>query len=190
MDGHFVPNLTIGPVVARAVRAATQRTVDVHLMITSPDRYVEDFAKAGADVITVHVEACTHLQRVLRRIRDLGKKAGVALNPHTSEDTIRYVLEDLDLILIMTVNPGFGGQSFLAQVVPKIEAVHALVSRLAAPPIIEVDGGVAPGTAATAAAAGARVLVAGSAVFSHTDYAAAISAIRSEGQRAMRRGAA
>ena len=186
MDGHFVPNLTIGPVVARAVRAATRLPVDVHLMIDDPVRYLQDFASAGANILTVHVEACTHLQRVLQQIRSLGCKAGVALNPHTPEEMLRYVLHDVDLILVMTVNPGFGGQSFLSHVVPKLHALRTMIASLAPPPVIEVDGGVAPGTAGIVAAAGASVLVAGSAVFSQPDYATAISAIREEAIAALR----
>ena len=186
MDGHFVPNLTIGPVVARAVRAATRLPVDVHLMIDDPVRYLQDFASAGANILTVHVEACTHLQRVLQQIRSLGCKAGVALNPHTPEEMLRYVLHDVDLILVMTVNPGFGGQSFLSHVVPKLHALRTMIASLDPPPVIEVDGGVAPGTAGIVAAAGASVLVAGSAVFSQPDYATAISAIREEAIAALR----
>jgi ribulose-phosphate 3-epimerase len=180
MDGHFVPNLTIGPVVVRAVRAACSLVVDVHLMIENPELYLEEFARAGADVLTVHTEACTHLQRVLRRIRDLGKKAGVALNPHTSEEAIRYVLDDVDLVLVMTVNPGFGGQAFLSSVVPKIRAVRAMLDAIRSSAVLEVDGGVAPGTSAIVAGAGANALVAGSAVFSSGDYSAKISALRNE----------
>jgi ribulose-phosphate 3-epimerase len=184
MDGHFVPNLTIGPVVVGAVRAASRLVVDVHLMIANPERYLEDYARAGADVLTVHVEACTHLQRVLKRIRDLGKKAGVALNPHTPEDAIRYVLQDVDLVLVMTVNPGFGGQSFLPGVVPKIRAVREMLDTAKSQAWLEVDGGVAPGTSGIVAAAGARVLVAGSAVFSAGDYAPRILSLRTEAARA------
>ena len=186
MDGHFVPNLTIGPLVVRSVRAATRLVVDVHLMITSPERYLEAFASAGADVLTVHVEACTHLQRVLRSIRDLGKKAGVALNPHTPEDAVRYVLDDLDLIVVMSVNPGFGGQSFLPQAIRKIEALRRMIQPMSAPPTLEVDGGVALGTAGLVAAAGARVLVAGSAIFSNPDYGSSIATLRAEAMQALR----
>jgi ribulose-phosphate 3-epimerase len=186
MDGHFVPNITIGPLVVKAVRDATRLVVDVHLMIETPDRYLEAFAKAGADTITVHAEACTHLQRTLRQIRALGKAAGVALNPHTPEDVLRYVLDDIDLVLIMTVNPGFGGQSFLQQVVPKISSIRNMLRAACSSACIEVDGGVAPGTSALVASAGARVLVAGNAVFSHhPDYASAIAVIRQEALDAM-----
>lgn len=185
MDGHFVPNITIGPLVVRAVRKATDRVVDVHLMISDPDQYVDDFAAAGADVITVHAEACVHLQRTLQHIRSLGKAAGVALNPHSHESVLQYVIRDCDLVLVMTVNPGFGGQSFLAQVVPKIAAVHQMILSQSSSACIEVDGGIAPGTAATVVSAGARVLVAGSAVFSKPDYAAAIEAIRRDALSAL-----
>jgi ribulose-phosphate 3-epimerase len=187
MDGRFVPNITIGPLIVEAVRRATKLLVDVHLMIVEPDRYLEAFARAGADCITVHAEACTHLQRCLQQIRALGKGAGVALNPHTSEDVIRYVVGDLDLVLVMTVNPGFGGQSFLDQVVPKISAVHTLLAEHGSTACIEVDGGVAPSTSAVVAAAGARVLVAGSAVFKAPDYAQAVSSIRGPAEAAVGR---
>lgn len=176
MDGQFVPNITIGPLVVKAVRAATSLTVDVHLMVAEPDRFLDDFAQAGADVITVHVEACQHLQRTLARIRQLGAKAGVALNPHTPETAVRYVMDDVDLILAMTVNPGFGGQAFLPSVLPKIVALQGLVG--ARPVLLQVDGGVSASTARSVVAAGARVLVAGSAVFGAPDYNAAIGAIR------------
>lgn len=185
MDGQFVPNITIGPVVVKAVRRATKLVVDVHLMIAQPERYIEEFAASGADRITVHVEASTHLQRTLQRIRSLGKKAGVALNPHTPEDSIRYVLSDVDLVLIMTVNPGFGGQSFLSSVVPKIVALRQMTDKVASPPLIEVDGGITRQTSGLVAAAGARVLVAGSGVFSEPDYGAAIRSIRSQALTAL-----
>lgn len=185
MDGHFVPNITIGPPVVRAVRKATDRIVDVHLMISDPDRYVDEFASAGADVITVHAEACTHLQRTLQHIRSLGKAAGVALNPHTHESVLQYVLRDCDLVLVMTVNPGFGGQSFLAHLVPKISAVQQMILAQGSSACIEVDGGIAPGTAAIVVAAGARVLVAGSAIFSKPDYRSVIDALRQEALAAL-----
>jgi ribulose-phosphate 3-epimerase len=178
MDGRFVPNITIGPLVVEAVRRSTKLPVDVHLMIVEPDRYLEDFARAGADVITVHAEACTHLQRSLQQIRALGKGAGVALNPHTPEDALRYVIDEIDLVLVMTVNPGFGGQSFIGEVVPKIGAVRSMLAQRGSTACIEVDGGVSPSTSAAVAAAGARILVAGSAVFKMPDYAQAIAAIR------------
>jgi ribulose-phosphate 3-epimerase len=178
MDGRFVPNITLGPIVVAAARRATALPLDVHLMIVEPERYVEDFAAAGADVISIHVEASTHLQRTLSQIRALGKRAGVVLNPHTPEDSIRYVLSDVDLILVMTVNPGFGGQAFLRPVVPKIAALRRMIDAAGLDIDLEVDGGVSAATAKEVVAAGARVLVAGSAVFGDKDRAAAIRRIR------------
>lgn len=178
MDGRFVPNITLGPLIVRAVRDATKLPVDVHLMIVEPEKYIDAFADAGANVLSVHVEASTHLQRTLHRIRELKVRAGVVLNPHTPEHELKYVLEDLDLILLMTVNPGFGGQAFLPQVLPKIRAVREMIDRSGAPIDLEVDGGIAPGTAHAVVAAGARVLVAGSAIFGRADRAAAIAALR------------
>lgn len=185
MDGHFVPNITIGPLIASAVRKSTDLPVDVHLMIDDPDLFLEDFARAGAHVLTVHAEACTHLQRTLRRIRELGMAAGVALNPHTPESCLQYVLDDVDLVLAMTVNPGFGGQAFLPSVLPKVRAIRSLIDAAKLPILLEVDGGVAPDTALPVAAAGARVLVAGSAVFGKPDYGEAINAIRSKATAAI-----
>lgn len=185
MDGHFVPNITIGPLIVRAVRSSTNLPVDVHLMIADPDPFLADFAQAGADVLTVHVETCTHLQRTLQRIRELGMAAGVALNPHTSEQSLQYVLGDLDLVLVMTVNPGFGGQAFLPSVVPKIRAVRTMIDEQSLPILLEVDGGVAMGTAGSVARAGARILVAGSAVFGKSDHAEAIENIRSNASSAI-----
>ncbi len=180
MDGRFVPNLTIGPPVVRALRGVTERTLDVHLMIEEPDRYLEAFAEAGADIITVHAEATTHLHRTLQAIRALGKKAGVSLNPHTPEDVIRYVFEHLDLVLVMTVNPGFGGQAFIEKLVPKIWAVRSMIDLSGRDVRLEVDGGIRPGTAFTAVEAGADVLVAGSAIFGAEDYEQAIGALRKD----------
>lgn len=177
MDGRFVPNITLGPIVVKAARAATRLPLDVHLMIVEPERYIEAFAEAGADVISVHVEASTHLQRTLAEIRRLGKKAGVVLNPHTHESSIEYVLDDVDLVLVMSVNPGFGGQRFLPSALPKLQALRALIDRRGLSVDLEVDGGVAPDTAASVVSAGANVLVAGSAVFGQADRAAAIRAI-------------
>lgn len=165
MDGRFVPNLTIGPVVVEAVRRATRLPLDVHLMIVEPERYLEAFAKAGADRLLVQVEACPHLHRTLQQVRDLGKKAGVVLNPHTSEESIRHVLGDLDQILVMSVNPGFGGQSFIDSQLAKIAAIRRMIDDRGLSVALEVDGGVAPGTAGRCVAAGARALVAGSAIF-------------------------
>jgi len=186
MDGHFVPNLTFGPPVIAAMRPHTKKVFDVHLMIDNPDLYLEEYAKAGADYITVHAEACTHLDRSLQVIRDLGKKAGVSLNPHTPESVIEYVLDRLDLVLVMSVNPGFGGQAFIPAVVEKIRRIREMIGDRDI--IIEVDGGVAPGTAGTVAAAGARALVAGSAVFkggNEEAYRANIAAIRKEAEEAI-----
>lgn len=188
MDGRFVPNLTIGPVVVRALRPATKKVLDVHLMIVEPERYVQEFAEAGADVITVHAEACLHLHRVIQQIRALGKKAGVSLNPHTPETVLDYVLGDLDLILVMSVNPGFGGQSFIPSAVEKISRLHRKLSERGLTNVdIEVDGGINANTASDVVAAGARVLVAGSAVFGKGDYRAAIASIREGGAKAMAR---
>jgi len=178
MDGRFVPNITIGPVVVKAVRKATKSIVDVHLMIVEPERYLEDFAKAGADNLTVHAEACTHLHRVIQQIRGLGKKPGVSLNPHTPIDVLDVVLPDLAQVLIMTVNPGFGGQAFIPAVLPKIEALRERLDRRGLRVDIAVDGGIGPETAPIVAEAGASILVAGAAVFGKPDYAAAIAEIR------------
>jgi ribulose-phosphate 3-epimerase len=165
MDGRFVPNITIGPLVVRAVRAATRLPLDVHLMIVEPERYVADFAAAGADWISVHVEASPHLHRTIQQIRALDKKAGVVLNPHTPEESVRHVLGDLDLVLVMSVNPGFGGQSFIASALDKLAWMRRAIDERGLDVALEVDGGVAPATAPAVVGAGARVLVAGSAVF-------------------------
>jgi ribulose-phosphate 3-epimerase len=180
MDGRFVPNITIGPLVVEAVRKVTTAVVDVHLMIVEPERYVESFAQAGADVITVHAEATTHLHRALQQIRALGKKAGVSLNPHTPEDILRYVLPLCDLVLVMSVNPGFGGQAFIPAVLPKLEALRRMIDASGCEIDLEVDGGVKPGTARYVVDAGADVLVAGNAVFGAKDYAGAIAALRAD----------
>ena len=179
MDGRFVPNITVGPLVVKAVRAATKAVVDCHLMIVEPERYIADFANAGADIISVHVEASTHLQRTLHAIRDHGKRAGVVLNPHTPEESIRYVLKDLDLILVMSVNPGFGGQSFLPQVLPKVQALRQMIDAGGYDIDLEIDGGIGPDTAGAVTRAGANVLVAGNAIFGQPDRGAAMRAIRS-----------
>lgn len=178
LDGQFAPNISAGPLFVKAARSATKLTIDAHLMIRDPDRFLERFAEAGADVMTVHVEACTHLQRTLSAIRALGKRAGVALNPHTPEEMLRYVLGDVDVILVMSVNPGFSGQSFLSQVLPKIRTLREWIDRENLPIDLQSDGGVSPETARQVVQAGARVLVAGSAVFDQPDRAAAIRAIR------------
>jgi ribulose-phosphate 3-epimerase len=180
MDGQFVPNLTIGPPVVAALRKVTTRTLDVHLMIVEPDRYLEAFASAGADMITVHAEACLHLHRSLQAIRALGKKAGVSLNPHTSEECLRYVMDQIDLVLVMSVNPGFGGQGFIEAVLPKIERIRAMIDASGRAIDLEVDGGIKKGTAARVCAAGADALVAGNAVFAQGDYGQAIRVLRED----------
>jgi ribulose-phosphate 3-epimerase len=180
MDGRFVPNLTIGPVVVQAVRHITSKPLDVHLMIVEPERYLDAFAQAGADHLLVHCEASAtiHLHRTLSHIRDLGKKAGAVLNPGTSLTQIEEVLHLCDIILIMSVNPGFGGQSFLPSVVPKIRALRQMCDARGLDPIIEVDGGLSGKNAWQVTEAGATAIVAGSAVFGAGDYAEAIDAIR------------
>jgi len=178
MDGRFVPNMTVGPLVVKAVRAATKAVVDCHLMIVEPERYISDFAKAGADIISVHVEASPHLQRTLQAIRALGKRAGVVLNPHTPEDTIRYVLQDIDLVLVMSVNPGFGGQSFLPLVLPKVQALRRMIDASGYKIDLEIDGGIGPENTKLVTDAGADVLVAGSAIFGQKDRGAAIRQMR------------
>jgi ribulose-phosphate 3-epimerase len=155
------------------------------LMIVEPEKYLDAFAEAGADVLSVHVEACPHLHRTIQHIRALGKRPGVVLNPHTPEESIRYAVEDVDLVLVMSVNPGFGGQSFIPAALPKLRALRAMIDATGRDVALEVDGGVAPGTAEQVVEAGARVLVAGSAVFNQPDYAAAIEAIRSRGLRGL-----
>ena len=176
MDGHFVPNITIGPGVVAAIRPHTKKVLDVHLMIAPADLFIEAFAKAGSDIITVHAEAGPHLDRSLQLIRSLGKKAGVSLTPQTPESAIAYVLDRLDLVLVMTVNPGFGGQAFIPAMVDKIARIRAMIGKR--PIHLEVDGGVTPDTAGACATAGADVLVAGSAVFKGGKYKENIAAIR------------
>ncbi|MGE8081803.1 ribulose-phosphate 3-epimerase [Peribacillus loiseleuriae] len=178
MDGHFVPNITIGPLIVDAIRPVTQLPLDVHLMIENPDQYVDMFAKAGADIISVHVEACPHLHRTIQLIKSTGAKAGVVLNPHTPVSAIHHVIEDVDLVLLMTVNPGFGGQSFIHSVLPKIREVADLVAEKNLDVEIEVDGGVNPETARLCVEAGANVLVAGSAIYNQQDRSQAIQSIR------------
>jgi len=184
MDGHFVPNITIGPSVVAAIRPYTRKVLDVHLMIAPADPYIEAFAKAGADIITVHAEASPHLDRSLQLIRSLGRQAGVSITPATPEDAIRYVLDKLDLVLVMTVNPGFGGQAFIPAMCEKIARIRALIGDR--PIHLEVDGGINAETAAGVAAAGADVLVAGSAVFSGGRYRENIAAIRAAAAAAAR----
>jgi ribulose-phosphate 3-epimerase len=183
MDGRFVPNLTVGPAVVAALRAVTRLPIDVHLMIVEPERYVDAFAQAGADLISVHLEASPHLHRTVQQIRALGKRASVAVNPHSPIDGLEVVLPDLDMVLLMTVNPGFGGQSFIESVVPKIRALRAEIDRRKLSVDLEVDGGIAPETVARVVQAGANVLVAGSAIFHAPDhdYARALAALRLHG---------
>jgi ribulose-phosphate 3-epimerase len=180
MDGRFVPNITIGPPVVAALRAVTDRPLDVHLMIVEPERWVDAFAEAGADVITVHAEASTHLHRTLQAIRAAGKKAGVSLNPHTPEDVLRYVMGEVDLVLVMSVNPGFGGQSFIPGVLPKIRAIREMIDASGRDVRLEVDGGIKVGTARQVVEAGADVLVAGNAVFAGGDYQRSTAALRAD----------
>lgn len=179
MDGRFVPNITIGPVVLKAIRAASTLPLGVHLMIVEPEKYVPAFAEAGADTIYVHVEACAHLHRNLQQIRALKKRVGVALNPHTPIESIRWVLSEVDSVMVMTVNPGFGGQAFIELVVPKIEDLRAEIELQGLDVEIAVDGGIDAKTAPKVVAAGARHLIAGSAVFGGGDHSKAIGAIRS-----------
>jgi ribulose-phosphate 3-epimerase len=176
MDGHFVPNITFGPRLVECIRPWTKKTLDVHLMIAPCDPYLEVFAKAGSDIITVHAEAGPHLDRSLQVIRALGKKAGVSINPGTPESAIEFVLDKVDLILVMTVNPGFGGQAYIAAMEEKVRRIRAMIG--ARPIELEVDGGITPVTAPGVVLAGANVLVAGSSVFRSSDYAGNIAAIR------------
>ncbi len=179
MDGHFVPNITIGPVLVASIRKTTRLPFDVHLMIENPERYVDDFAKAGADWITIHAEATAHLHRTIGLIREKGLKAGVSLNPATPLVQIEPILPDIDLLLIMTVNPGFGGQKFIERMLPKIAAARRMIREIAPEVLLEVDGGVTLKNIRTIADAGADVLVAGSAVFGSGDYPTTIAAMKS-----------
>jgi ribulose-phosphate 3-epimerase len=185
MDGRFVPNLTLGPPIVKAIRPHTRLTLDCHLMIVEPERYIPDFAAAGADSITVHAEACTHLHRTIQQIKGLGKRAGVSLNPHTHESVLEYVIGDVDLVLVMSVNPGFGGQAFIDAVVPKIRRIKAMAKAAGrdTPLEIQVDGGVNGETARVVEKAGATCAVAGSFVFGAKDYAKAIAAVRGTQKR-------
>jgi len=179
MDGHFVPNITIGPPVVASVRKITGLPLDVHLMIADADRYIEDFARAGADWITVHVEACPHLHRTIGRIKELGKKAGAVLNPATPLVSLDEILGDVDLVMLMSVNPGFGGQSFIRSSIDKIKTLRKMIEERGLEVGIEVDGGVSPTTIAEVSGAGANIFVAGSAVFSQPDYARVIAEMKS-----------
>lgn len=178
MDGHFVPNITIGPLVVAAARKVTKLPLDVHLMIENPDQYIPEFAEAGADLIVVHAEAATHLHRIVEQIHSLGKKAGVSLNPATSLSALDIILPDLDLVLLMTVNPGFGGQSFIHNCLPKIAALRHRIDELGLTIELEVDGGVKVDNIEQIAAAGADVFVAGSAVFGADDYQTTIRQLK------------
>ena len=180
MDGHFVPNITIGPLIVDSIRPITKLTLDVHLMIENPDQYIEAFAKAGADYITVHAEACTHLHRTIQLIKSFGVKAGVVLNPGTPPSVLEYVLEEIDMVLLMSVNPGFGGQAFIPSVLDKIEQVDRMIKEKGLSIEIEIDGGVNEETANLCVEKGATVLVAGSAIYNKEDRKQAIAAIRGE----------
>jgi len=178
MDGHFVPNITIGPLIVDAVRKVTELPLDVHLMIENPDLYIPDFASAGADIIVVHAEASHHLHRTVQLIKSLGKRAGVSLNPATPLQVLDYIIEDLDLVLLMTVNPGFGGQSFIDACIPKIHDLRAMLDKRGLETELEVDGGVKTDNIDRISHAGADVFVAGSAVFNSPDYAATIAELK------------
>ena len=178
MDGHFVPNITMGPLVTEAVNRSTSLPVDVHLMIENPDRYIADFAKAGADYISVQVEVCPHLHRTIHLIKENGAKAGAVLNPATPLSTITYLLEDLDFVLIMSVNPGFGGQKFIKSSLDKIEQLKSLIEESGLDILIQVDGGVNTKTISDVSAAGADVFVAGSAIFNTDDYKGTIAMLK------------
>jgi len=178
MDGHFVPNITIGPLVVDALRKVTDKPLDAHLMIENPDLYIADFAKAGADIITVHQEAVPHLHRTVQLIKSLGKQAGVSLNPATPVETLDVILDQLDLVLVMSVNPGFGGQAFISSALDKIRALRQRITQRGLATELQVDGGIKVDNIREVVAAGADVLVAGSAVFHSNDYAATITALR------------
>jgi ribulose-phosphate 3-epimerase len=178
MDGHFVPNITIGPMIVEAAGRATKLPLDVHLMIANPDQYVEEFRKAGADIITVHAEAVDHLHRSIQLIRNSGAMTGVSLNPATPLDALEYVLDDLDMVLLMTVNPGFGGQEFIKEVLPKIKRLKEMIKTRGLATEIEVDGGINADTIGMVSSAGADIFVAGSAVFKSRDYAETIRILR------------
>jgi len=178
MDGHFVPNITIGPLVVDALRKVTDKPLDAHLMIENPDLYIADFAKAGADIITVHQEAVPHLHRTVQLIKSLGKQAGVSLNPATPVETLDVILDQLDLVLVMSVNPGFGGQAFISSALDKIRALRQRITQRGLATQLQVDGGIKVDNIRDVVAAGADVLVAGSAVFHSNDYAATITALR------------
>ncbi len=189
MDGHFVPNITIGPLVVKAVRGVTTRVLDVHLMIANADLYVDSFAEAGADWITVHVEACTHLHRTVSRIKELGKMAGVVLNPATPLSTVDYILEEVDLVMLMSVNPGFGGQTFVPSTLEKTWQLKSRIDTLGLDVGIEIDGGIGQANIAQVAEAGANIFVAGSAIYGCDEYTEIIADLkRLAGEGENRRG--
>lgn len=178
MDGHFVPNITIGPLIVQAARRVTSLPLDVHLMIENPDLYIPEFAAAGSDIIVIHAEATNHLHRSIQLIKSFGKKAGVSLNPGTPLNVLDYIIDDLDLVLLMTVNPGFGGQSFIDACLPKIHSLRAMLDQHGSEAELEIDGGIKPANIARISHAGADVFVAGSAVFGAPDYAATIAEMK------------
>ncbi|WP_339249627.1 ribulose-phosphate 3-epimerase [Sporosarcina sp. FSL W8-0480] len=186
MDGHFVPNITMGPIVVEALRPVTDLPLDVHLMIENPDTYIEQFAKAGADYITVHVEACRHLHRTIQLIRSFGVKPGVVLNPHTPIEHILHILEDVDLVLFMTVNPGFGGQKFIHSVVPKVKQLADIIKEKGLNIEIEIDGGINEETIIPCAEAGATIFVAGSAIYNAENREEALQRIKSAGESVLK----
>jgi ribulose-phosphate 3-epimerase len=178
MDGHFVPNITIGPLIVEAVKRVTNLPLDVHLMISNPDQYISDFTSAGSDILTIHAEAVNHLHRSIQYIRDSGARPAVSLNPATPLSVLDYILDDLDMVLIMSVNPGFGGQAFIPAVIPKIEKLRGMITNRGIDVEIEVDGGISPDTISSVSKAGADVFVAGSAIFHSKDYAATIKTMK------------
>jgi len=188
MDGQFVPNITIGPLIVEAVRRVTDKDLDVHLMIADPDKYLDSFAAAGADWITVHVETCAHLHRTVSRIKELGKKAGAVLNPATSLSTLDYILEDLDLVMLMSVNPGFGGQKFIPSTLAKVWQLRQRIDAMGLDIGIEVDGGISESTIADVAEAGANIFIAGSAVFGSDNYGETISRLRKNAEAGWKTG--
>ncbi len=188
MDGHFVPNITIGPPVVKAIRAYSSLPFDVHLMIENPERYVEDFVKAGADWITVHVEASSHIHRLIQQIKGLGKKAGVSLNPGTSLCAVEAVLEEVDMVLVMTVNPGFGGQKFIESMVPKIAELKKMIEKTGKDILLQVDGGINEETVGIVASLGVDVFVAGTSVFTGGNYQGNIERLRKIAERSRMKG--
>ncbi len=178
MDGHFVPNITMGPLIVEAARRVTELPIDVHLMIENPERYIQDFAQAGASLISIQVEACVHLNRTVQQIKEAGAQAGVVINPSTPVTSVRWILEYIDFVLIMSVNPGFGGQHFIPNSLDRIRAMRGLIDEMDLAVLIEVDGGVNPGTIQQVAAAGANVFVAGSAIFGSEDYGQTIKQLK------------